>query len=385
MHCPSCGGKRSRALRGILIALVVFGGSASAQEGLTLFGDVRSGVLGAETRVRSGAESESLSWRTRARVGARLGVDADWSIVGRAAGRFDTEQRDLSFELDLAAPSPSGLEDGQATIDTLHVLYAPADSPWRIRLGRFQTAFDLEGVAKKSLDRLDSASFDVTWTDGAWVARQGETWTGHLVLQYNDADGPSNTLRRPLAFAADESRVGVFAAFTANDPLGPIVQRVVAITWLPGALRPFGPGSPVRDDYLAATAKAAAAWPVGAADARLLIAGEAGYARNTPRQTILGSGNDETYRFAWQTSVNVMELIPSHSVGIVYGRVADGWLISPDYSPNQWALEARWLWRLNAAWAIDARVRRRAEIDLPFPALHPRRDEDFYLRATWQF
>src|SRR5690606_2995360 len=126
-----------------------------------------------------------------------------------------------------------------------------------------------------------------------------------------------------------ESRVGVFAAVAANAPAGPIVQRMLTVTWLPDALRPFGPGSVVRDDYLAVTVKTAAAWPIGPADTRLLVAGEGGYARNTPRQTILGSGNDETLRFAWQASLNVMNLAPSHDVGIVYGRVADGWLISP--------------------------------------------------------
>ena len=369
----------------MLFALTLIAVPAVAQDRWAFSGDIRSGVLGSETRDRSGTVTDDLRWRTRARGGARYRLDADWSIVGRTAGRFDTEQGDLSFEFDLAAPSPSGLADGQATLDTLHVLYAPAGGPWRIRLGRFQTAFELNGVAKKSLDRLDSASFDVTWTDGVWIERQGGAWTGHVILQYNDASGPSNTLRSPLAFDADESRIGLFAALTANRPTGPIVQRMIAVTWLPDALRPFGPGSAVRDDYLAITAKTAAGWRIGAGDTRVLLAGEAGYARNTPRQTILGSGNDETYRFAWQSSLNLIDLWPSHSVGVVYGRVADGWLISPDYAPNQWAIEARWLWRFNEAWAFDARVRRRAEIDLPFPALHPRRFEDFYLRATWQF
>ncbi|MEX0900692.1 MAG: hypothetical protein WD081_08405 [Gammaproteobacteria bacterium] len=352
---------------------------------LTFSGDIRSGVLGSETRLRTGTIAEALSWRTRARAGAHLRIGTDWSLVGRAAGRFDTEQRDLTFELDFDAPGPGGLADGQATIDTLHVLYAPADGPWRIRLGRFQTAFELEGVAKKSLDRLDSPSFDVTWTDGAWVEHRGGAWTGHVILQYNDADGPSNALRRPLVFDAGESRVGLFAALSANEPRGPLVQRVLTVTWLPGALRPFGPGSPLRDDHLSVTAKSAAAWRFGSEGTRLLVAGEAGYARNTPRQTILGSGNDDALRFGWQVSLSVIDVVPSHSIGIVYGRVADGWLISPDYSPNQWALEARWLWRLNAAWAVDARIRRRAEIDLPFPSLHPRRYDDFYLRATWRY
>lgn len=342
-------------------------------------------MLGSETRLRTGVESDALSWRTRIRAGTRVRVASNWSVVGRVAGRFDSEQDGLSFELDFAAPSPSGLGIGQATVDTLHALYAPDGSPWRIRLGRFQAAFELEGVAKKSLDRNDSPSFDVTWTDGAWLEHRGGSWTTHLILQHNDADGPSNTLRRPLAFDADGSRAGLFMALAANEPAGPVVQRVVALTWLPGALHPLGVGSSVREDYLAVTAKTAAAWPFGSGDTRLMVAGEAGYALNTPRQAILGSGNDESRRFAWQTSLNLIDVVPRHSVGVVYGRVADGWLISPDFRPNEWALEARWVWRPNAAWAIDARIRRRSEIDLPFATLDPGRQEDFYVRATWRF
>ena len=348
-------------------------------------GDVRAGLLGSETRTRAGVTSDTSSGRARARFGAGTALGGGWSFGSRAAVRLDTRQEALSFGLDWSAPSPSGLGLGDATLDTLHFAYAPDGSRWRVRVGRFQSSFQLEGVAQKSLDRNDSPSFDVTWTDGVGVERRGDAWTTHLILQHNDASGPTNALRPPLAFDDGASRVGAFVGLEANTPAGPFVQRMIGFTWLPRALAPFGPGNAARDDYLAATAKAAAAWDLGASQRRFLVAGEVGYAPNTPDQTVMGSGNDDTSGLAWQASVNLLDVFPAHNVGVVYSRVGDGWLISPDFSPNDWALEARWFWRVNPSLAFDARVRRRSEIDLPFATLHPRRTEDFYVRATWRF
>ena len=369
----------------IVFLLVLSAAGPATAADWELSGDVRAGLLGSETRTRAGVTSDTYSGRARVRAGTGASLGDDWSFTVRAAARLDTRQDDLEFELDWAAPGPGGLGNGDVTIDSLFFTLAPDGSPWQVRLGRFQAAFELDGVAKKSLDRNDSPSFDVTWTDGAWVQRRGDAWTTHFIVQHNDASGPTNTLRPPLAFDDGASRVGAFVGLEANAPAGPFVQRMIGFTWLPQALAPFGPGHGERDDYLAATAKAAAAWNLGASQRRLLVAGEVGYAPNTPDQTVMGSGNGDASGLAWQASVNLFDVFPSHNVGVVYSRVGDGWLISPDFSANDWALEARWFWRVNPALAFDARVRRRSEIDLPFPLLHPRRIEDFYVRATWRF
>lgn len=367
------------------LLLVVAAPTAAAPDDWSFSGDIRAGLLGSETRARSGAVSDSTNWRARLRGGVTIPVRDAWTFNGRLAGLLDSEQTGESFELDWAAPSPSGLGTGQATIDTAHLAYAPAGSPWKVRVGRFQSVFELDGVAKKSLDRLDSPSFDVTWTDGVWVERRFEAVTAHAIIQHNDDDGPTNTLRSPLAFDRGGSRAGLFLGVAANQPLGPLVQRIVAVTWLPGALRPLGPAIPMDDDYLAVTAKTAAAWPIGDAGMRFLAALEVGYAPNTPTRFVMGSGTTgDADGLAWQASANLYDFVPSHSFGVVYGRVDDGWLISPDFRPNESAVEARWLWKVDASWAVDARVRRRIEMDLPL-ATPARRTEDFYVRATWRF
>ena len=142
---------------------------------------------------------------------------------------------------------------------------------------------------------------------------------------------------------------------------------------------------PAGEDYLAVTAKAAAEWPLGDKGMRFRLGGEIGYAPDTPRRETMGSGNGEADGFSWQTSITLGDIRPDHDVGIVYARVADGWLVSSDFRPNDSLLEARWVWRLDPSWQVDARVRRREEINLPPAAAGARRDHDFYLRATWRF
>src|SRR3546814_18434922 len=48
----------------------------------------------------------------------------------------------------------------------------------------------------------------------------------------------------------------------------------------------------------------------------------------------------------------------------VYGRIADGWLLSSDFRPNDELLELSWVWQAAKAWQLDARARRSEEVDL---------------------
>src|SRR5690606_40862354 len=63
-------------------------------------------------------------------------------------------------------------------------------------------------------------------------------WNTHVILRHNDRRGPTGTLRPPLDFADDGSRVSLFAAIESDTAIGRVVQRMVTLTWLPSALRP---------------------------------------------------------------------------------------------------------------------------------------------------
>lgn len=367
----------------LLVALTLCAAPVAA-EPVTVSGDLRAAWLYGETRSRAGVVSDADSLRARARVRAAYGAGA-WRFATRAAAVLDSRQDDMGFWLRAYAPAPEGLRPGDVTLDELYAEYAFRDA-WSLRAGRFQTNFELAGVAPKSLDRNDSANLDVTWTDGLWLRRSTPAWNAHFVAQHNDRNGPSNVQRRPLWFEDGGTRATLFAALEAAQPLGPVVQRVFAVTWVPNALRPLGVAHPAREDYLAFTARGAAAWPVGARGMRVLVGAEAGYASNTPRRTVTGTGtHGDAGGLAWQASLNLMDFAPQHSVGLVAGRVDDGWLISSDFRPNESLLELRWAWRVRPSWTVDARIRRRDELDVPFAPLRPRRSDDVYLRTNFRF
>ena len=367
-------------------ALTMVACAVHGEDAWTSSGDLRFGYVASETRARSGVEADTDSLRARARFRLRGELGGGWIFGGRVAGLLDSDQGDGDFWMRTYAPGPSGLGTGQATVDEAFLEYHASGSPWRLRLGRFQAAWGLDDVMKKSLDQNDSPNFDITWTDGAWLQwRASEDWTTHLVLRHNDRRGPTGTLRPPLWFSDSGSRVGMLAVAESNTAIGPIVQRVFTLNWLPSALHSYGAADPRHEDYLALTAKATAEWPLGAGGSALRIGGEVGYAPDTPRREAVNSGTGHADALSWQASLNIMDLRPDHDLALVYGRVADGWLLSSDFRPNDELLEVRWVWQLNPAWQFDARVRRREEIDLPAGTTLPRRDDDLYLRATLRF
>ena len=368
------------------VALALMAGGVHANDNWQASGDVRFGYVASETRARSGAETDADSLRARARLRLRGDLGGGWHFGGRVAARLDTDQDNEEFWMRTYAPGPAGLENGQGTIDEAYLEYRPAEAPWSLRVGRFQAAWGLDDVMKKSLDQNDSPNFDITWTDGAWLQwKASEDWTTHLVVRHNDRRGPTGTLRRPLEFSDSDSRIGVLAVAESKTPVGPLIQRAVTLNWLPSALDPYGVTDPRNEDYLAVTAKATAQWPLGEAGTQLRLGGELGYAPNTPRREAMNSGTGDADSLSWQASLNFMDILPSHNLGIVHGRVADGWLLSSDFRPNDKLTEVRWVWQATAAWQLDARLRRREEIDLPASAARPRRDDDLYVRATWRF
>jgi len=348
-------------------------------------GDIRFGYVNSDTRARSGTTTDSDSGRVRARlrVGGELG--GGWHTSGGVAARLDTEQDNEEFWLRRYAPGPAGLENGQATIDEAYFEYRSAESPWRLRIGRFQAALGIDDIMKKSLDQNDSTNFDITWTDGLWWQWRGSDWNSHIIVRHNDRSGPTGTLRRPLDFADTDARGGLFLASEWKSAIGPVVQRMVTLTWLPSALRNRGLDDPKIKDYLAVTAKSAAEWPMGQSGTRFRLGGEIGYAFNVPRREVMNSGTGEADNLSWQVSLNLLDIKPKHNFGIVYGRIADGWLLSSDFRPNDELIEARWVWHVSPAWQIDARLRHREEINLPALTTRARRDNDLYLRATRRF
>lgn len=369
------------------VMLALFTPGAAWAEPVETFGDARFGFFASERDARDGAESSDEDLRLRLRIGAEKHFADAWLARGRLAGRFATGQDRTRFWSRAWSPATAGLEDGDATFDELFLRYAPPGSDWALRLGRFQSKFELLGVASKAMDRNDSPNVDVTWTDGLhWQYAVTPDWRTHVIFQSNASRGSGQVARAPLAFDDSASRVTTFAALESTTPWGPLKQRVFAVTWMPSTLATEGVAQDRREDYVTLTAKLFAEWPIGANGMRGGLGGEAGYAPNTPTEPAVNAGAGRNADgWARTFSMNLVDFVPGHHIGFVFGRAGAGWLISPDFRNNDRLLEIRYQWRISPAWSMEARLRRREEIDLPDGVTRPRVDDDLYLRLSTRF
>lgn len=374
----------SLLLSGLFIASPIF---SAEPEGLKLSGDLRMGYLASWRDNRDGSDSESDNFRARLRVRATADLGSGWQFSTRLAGSYASDQDDFDFYLRRYRPSGTGLNDGDTTLDELYLGYQHPDQGWRLRVGRFNTAFNLPVVPGKSLDRNDASNFGVGWTDGVHLQLPiGESWRGHLIAQANHRRGTGNTIRGPISFSDNNSRLSGFAALEATQHPGPFIMRMLSLTWMPDSLADEGLAENARQDYLSIAAKAAAAWPLGDAGMRLVAAGELGHALNRPERRVIGlSGRQAVSGNAWQASLNLVDIHPGHSLGAVYGRLQGGWLISNDYRNNDELAEIRYQWRPNSDLSVEVRYRWRRELELPTGVERPRRDRDVYARVTLRF
>ncbi|MFO7977059.1 MAG: hypothetical protein R6U64_00250 [Bacteroidales bacterium] len=364
----------------------------SAQEyehGFYYGGRIRTGYFTQSREDRDGTESVGGNFRLRLNLGAGYRLSPQWSVWARFGGRFSNDQESMKFHITDHIPRGSdGLPLGESTIDELYVNYQSAGG-LNVRLGRMQTSFQLKGVPKKSLDREDSPNTDVNWTDGLFVSWPfHESYTLHVIAQYNAETWASNILRPPLDFGDDRSRISFFGMLDMTADNTAFVQRQLGVTWLPAALPVYGePGEDLKD-YLAATARAAAAWPVGILESEILVGGELGYAFNTPAKTVMNTSadpDDKAGNTAWQMSVNLMNILSKHSIGFVFGQIEDGYLISPDMRNNNFERELRMQLRLAKNLTMENRVRVRSDLNQIVGADQKRRDVDYYFRLSYRF
>lgn len=329
-------------------------------------GDLGFLLLLDRTTAATGQVTDDSGLRLRGRLRFASDADSEWRFVGRLATVQDSRANGGDVWLRGYAPGPAGLLPGQTTIDEAYVDYRPRDARWDLRFGRFQAAFGLADLMRKSLDQNDSPNLDVTWSDGAWLRVRGGEWTTHVLLRRNDSRGPTGLYRAPLSFASSDTRVSAFVA-VEGQPNGALVQRTFAVTWLPGAWS--------GDDYVAVTAKLAGERPVGDGGTRLRFGGELGFAPDGPGGSAL----------AWQFGVGLAELMPDQDLSLVVGHLEEGWLTSADFRPGEALVELRWVWRIASNWRMTARIRQRRQDDIPVGGIVHRRSTDGYFRFDFRF
>ena len=77
-----------------------------------------------------------------------------------------------------------------------------------------------------------------------------------------------------------------------------------------------------------------------------------------------------------------MDFKPSHSVGLNYGQVGAGWLLSPQFRQNESLAEMRYQWRRSKDLALDIRVRRRIELEQLVGSDQKQNELDSFVRLT---
>ena len=330
---------------------------------------------------------------TRERLGTRMRLGVAWRpienlrLVARLAGVCFTEDCDVEFLLEPETPADNGLTGGQFTLDELF-LHTFRRERLDLAVGRLQTRFVLRGgVFAKSLDRNDSNNVNVTWTDGlhaTYRARNG--WVSHLVLQRNTEDGTGSIRRGLLDFNDSAAQTTYFGGIENIRGRGPVVQRAFDVSYLPSSLLKDGDPDGRREDYWGLVGRLAIRWPKRSEGRRLRAGAEVGYAPETPTNEAsqLGDSGDVD-GLAWNVVVSAMGFAPGHNIGINYARTGAGWLLSPQFRPNEELFEIRYQWRPEHFPLLEARVRWREDLQHLMGAVQKRDVLDFYLRLTWEF
>lgn len=376
--------KYQKRLLALLSAMALSGVStAQAQSNIDFSGDIRFGYYGYERDERNGSESDDDMLRLRARAGLLWTINDTWSFKGRYAARMHNKDNNSGWvrPFEGLSPGASSIAPGESTLDEFFV--RARYGRWDHRIGRFQTNNRLIGVASKSFSRTNSTSWDVGYTDGIQsVYRTDRGVNITALLEYNDKDGTANLRRSPLGFADSSSRTTAYVSIDAQDNSGLWAQRSIDVTFIPAALYYNGIASGQKRDYLAFSGRLATQVSLRD-DMKLVTGAELAWAPETQRNHVAAlPGNGNTDSFSWHLSANIMDLVPGHSIGLVYGETEAGWLLSTDFQANSTLVELRYAWEPLNGHLLEARVREREDLNLLRNAQRKRSETDVYLRYS---
>ena len=83
--------------------------------------------------------------------------------------------------------------------------------------------------------------------------------------------------------------------------------------------------------------------------------------------------------------VSVMDFAPNHHIGLQYARTDAGWLLAPQFRPNEELYEIRYQWRSERFPLLEARIRTREDKEQEVGTEQKRFVFDGFVRLTWRF
>ena len=374
-------------LRVLVLAVAsVLGASLYAQgvyaQDVNYSGDLRFGFSHFDRDERNGASIADGQFLLRARAGVQWNISEVYSAKARLAGIVTDDRSNINFKfLQAIVPGSSSTRAGDVTFDELFV--RARYGQWEHRVGRYQHSNLLPGVAAKSFSRTNSNSWNVTWTDGIHSRyRNSHGWDYNVAIERNSSEGSTFVRRAPLAYTSSASRASVYASVDKADANGLLLQRSADVTIIPSALYYNGLNNADKQDYIAVSGRMALQWAVYK-QMKFVAGAEVAYALNTPRLSTMNlPGQGDAGGTAFQVSLNLMDFVPQHSLGVVYGENEAGWLLSTDFGVNQSLAEIRYAWRPVNGHLLQVRLREREDLIKPLNALRKRSEVDLFVRYT---
>lgn len=353
-----------------------------AGEGVIAFtGDARAAVAIQQRDRADGATETELLPALRLRPGIDLLPGAVVSLRFRLAGLVNRDMHGLRFDADGPA------DPGVIAIDSAYLQFKP-DNRLQVRVGRFQTAFELDSVVEDGLSRHDSGGVAVDWTDGVHIALgEGSGTRFHYIGQVNRNDRSTNGVgaRGPVTFESGTSRVTHFLGLELA-PSGGVTQAMVDMTWIPDALVDDSQGGRGTRDFLSFTARLAADHNV-AAGRVLHPALEIGWMPVTPQLESLGfaSRSGRASGLALVAGLDIRPLARG-ALGLQLARIPAGFIASPDYPANSRSAELRYSWwPIESRLKLDLRYRVRQELLRVSETDSRRTAHNLQMRATLRF
>ncbi len=347
--------------------------------------DIRTAYTGTNFEFLGDKNDVDDELRMRWRLQGVYGLTDYLRVSTRIAGLCTSTECDPNWVMEDSIPTPNGMADGDITLDEMFLHWYRLEH-FDLAIGRMQTKFVARGgVYAKSLDRNDSNNTNVNWTDGLHTTYRGKRgWNSHLILQHNSPDGATNIRRGPLDFSDSSARVSYFVALENLERTPYFLQRGFDFSYLPASLKKDGGLSGAREDYYAFVARSSNRWPDRDDGPRIRLASEIGYAPSTQTSASTGiAGGGDTDGLAWNIALSLMEFVPNHSIGVNYGRVGAGWLLSPQFRQNERLTEIRYQWRRNRNLSFEVRLRQRKELEQLVLVDERREELDFFIRFTW--
>jgi hypothetical protein len=356
-----------------------------ARRGLKIDGDLRPIFNAYDRDRRDGTSKSDEQLGFRARFLVDYGLTDSVHVGARLAGVCYVDDCNLEFVLDRTSSTNRGLRGGEFTFDELYLHWFRTERG-SFAVGRLQTRAVLRsGVYAKSLDRNNSNNVNVNWTDGLLaIYRAANGWRSSFVLERNDSDGSSSIRHGPLDYNDSEARNTFFTGFENIERWGLIVQRAFDVSYLPASLLKDGDIDGRRVDYWGLVGRLAFRWPQRSEGIRIRSGAEIGYAPETPTAQAVNLEEDAD-GLAWDVVVSIMDFRPGHSIGVNYAQTGAGWLLSPQFRPNEELLELRYQWRSARFPLLEIRIRRREDLEQETTAIRKRHEIDGYIRLTWEF